>query len=281
MAALGGLLAAYLCVCYAFADRFVSPLRNVAKSPPAGIVAKTILLDGRQVPCWTNAGFDPKKGTVFVFAHGYGGNRAHWAEAMKALAKDGYSSVAPAMPGQDASPEDRVGFGVSEAKLVRAAAGWARARGAKRVVGVGMSMGGASIWLASDSLDAVVTDAAYPTFDQACRRYFDRVVPNASLLLRPVVTIGAWKAGVDPSAIRPIDAARRFKGPALVIQGAEDKLFPTTFADELAKAARCEKWLVPGAGHPDCASMGEGYVGRLEKVARLADGEGSSQGIQP
>ncbi|RYG33664.1 alpha/beta fold hydrolase [bacterium] len=268
---LGVILGAYVAVCFRLADSYVHPKRYPAGPTFDGLAERKILLDGAEVPSWTNAKFEPH-GTVFLFAHGYGGNRAHWGAMMKRLAKAGYSSVAISMPGQDESPAPQVGFGVGEAKTIRSASAWLRGQGAKKVVGIGLSMGGAATWLASDSLDAVITDAAYPTFDQASKRFLDRALPGASFLLRPMIVIGARKAGVVPSEIRPIDSARAFKGPSLVIQGAEDQLFLTTFADELSKAAKCEKWLVPGAGHADCASMAEEeYAQRLVRIANSLD----------
>ncbi|RYG45262.1 alpha/beta fold hydrolase [bacterium] len=264
----GGILGAYVAVCFRLADNYVHPHRYPAGPVSDALADRKIPLDGLNVPVWTNAKFDPK-GTVFVFSHGYGGNRAHWSDLMKRLAKAGYSSVALSMPGQDESPVEGVGFGVGEAETIRSAAAWLRSQGARKVVGVGLSMGGAATWLASDALDAVVTDAAYPTFDQASERFLDRALPKASLLLRPMILIGANKADVVPSEIRPVDVAAGFKGPALVIQGADDRLFPTTFADELSKAAHCDKWLVPGAGHADCASMAEEeYAHRLVGIAK-------------
>ena len=78
-------------------------------------------------PAWVTPEFATKpKSVVFVLVHGYGGSRDTWAEEMRNFPKEGWSAVAPCMPGQDASPEPEVGFGKREAETVLDTVRWVR-----------------------------------------------------------------------------------------------------------------------------------------------------------
>jgi pimeloyl-ACP methyl ester carboxylesterase len=193
---------------------------------------------------------------------------------MEQLDARGLDAVSPAMPGQDASPEPSVGFGVREARAIVETVRWARSRyrTPPKVILVGLSMGGAATWLASEidpAVDGVVTEGAYARFDEAMDRFFDRKIPYGRVLLRPVVTIASAMSGIHPSSVRPVDAAAKWSGrPALVIQGADDDLILRSHADRLAQASKGELWIVQRACHAACMEVaGEEYADRLAKFA--------------
>ncbi len=247
----GGLLVAHLVLCAYLANRFIHPLR-VLPTKPAG------LREGRvgTVPVWITRGLaegKPSKAVV-VLAHGFGGSRATWGDLMLRLEAAGIDAVAPAMPGQEASPQPGVTFGKEEATTLIACAAWARAHGAKKVVGEGLSLGGAATWLASGedpkAFDGIVTDAAFARFDGAMESFLGRKAAAGRIVLRPVVWFARAISGIDPASIRPIDAARAWRGrPALVIQGTGDTLIVPSNGERLAQAAGCPLWRIEGAEH--------------------------------
>jgi len=250
-----GVPAVYLAVCGRLAWTYLHPPRQ-AYDAPEGVVETTV----GEIPVWATPGLaegHPSR-VVFVLAHGYGGRRATWNGLIDDLQQVGFDAIAPSMPGQNANPEPTVGFGPKEARTVLDCAAWARAQGAEKVVGLGVSLGGAAVWLASaeapDALDGVISDAAFAQFDEAMDRLlsYKLPLPGGATLLRPVVWFARMMSGVDPQAIRPVDAAAKWRGrPALVIQGTADELILPSHGERLATAADCPLWFVEGAGHAE------------------------------
>ena len=262
----------YLAICVYLANHYVSPSRWTSATPPELRDAKV-----GETPVWASPQLlesKPVKG-VFVLAHGYGGSRTSWRTEAIRLTKDGYGVVVPAMPGHDASPDKTCGFGTKESKIVAECARWARARlegRPEKIVAVGVSMGGAGVWLASaqePTIDAVVTDSAFAQFDEATNDWFRRLFPGAVFVLAPVRWMAQAMTGIDPASIRPIDAAAKWKGkPALVIHGDSDKLIPRSNAARLAEASGSPIWIVPHCGHAEASSEArEEYIQRLESIA--------------
>ena len=268
-----GLLAAYLVFCALAARGYLRPARETYPAPEGVLEAKV-----GKTPVWATPGLlDGRPSRVaFVLAHGYGGTRATWNGLLKDLQKAGIDAVVPAMPGQDANPDPTVGFGRKEARTILECAAWAREKGAKRVVGLGISLGGAAMWLASEeepeTLDGVVSDASFAQFDEAMNRLFSYRLPfpGGATLLTPVVWFARGMSGIDPTKIRPIDAAAKWRGkPALVIQGDADQLIVPSNGRRLSEAAGCPLWLVPGANHAqDYLTDPEGYAKRVIAFAR-------------
>jgi pimeloyl-ACP methyl ester carboxylesterase len=193
---------------------------------------------------------------------------------MQSLHERGYDAIATAMPGQDASPDGTVGFGKKEAEVIADTARWARQQYKERpnTILMGLSMGGAATWLASElvpDVDGVVTEGAYARFDEAMTNWFERRFAGASKVFRPVVWFATYRSKLHPGDVRPIDAAAAWKGrPALVIQGELDTLIPMSHATRLAEASGAELWVVPGATHAQGQDAGKQYVDRLDAFAR-------------
>ncbi|RYG18679.1 alpha/beta fold hydrolase [bacterium] len=265
------LFLAYAAFCYQAANAYLHPWRETYPAPLDVKEAKV-----GNVPVWATPGLldgHPSE-AVFVLAHGYGGTRATWNGLLHDLRKAGIDAVAPAMPGQDTNPDDSVGFGKKEARTIIECADWCRAKGAKKVVGLGVSLGGAATWLASaedpKALDGVISDAAFALFTEAMEKAFSYRLPLGGVILRPVVWIAKAKSGIDPGTIRPIEAAAAWKGrPALVIQGTADRLIVPSNGERLAEAAGCPIWRVEGAEHAmDYSTDPEGYAKRVIQFAR-------------
>lgn len=271
-----GLSLAYLAFCIQAAYAYLHPYRQVP-TPEPWIESVRI----GDAPAWATPGLAEGKpsSVVFVLAHGYGGTRGTWKALLEDLRKAGIDAVAPAMPGQDASPEKTVGFGRAEARTILHAARWCRKQGARRVVGLGISLGGGATWLASaedpSALDGVVTDASFAVFGEAMQAAFGRRIPGGATLLWPVGKIAQLMSGIDPATIRPIDAAKAWYGrPALVIQGTADTLIVPENGERLAKAAGCPIWRVEGAEHAeDYKTAPEEYARRVVAFAHQLEPE--------
>ena len=253
------LVCLYLGFCYSLALGYIHPRRVVPAKPPW---AGEVLVPSRfgPTPCWATKGLSlghPSK-VVFVLVHGYGGTRGSWSDAIKDLHDRGYDSLTLAMPGQDASPAKSVGFGLSEAHVIVDAVHWLRGNTPPhtKIVVLGVSMGGAATWIASaedPSIDGIITEGAYARFGEAMNCFFERKMWGGSFILAPVVSIAKRLTGLQPESVRPVDQAARWKGkPALIIQGGADTLITADQASDLAAAAGCPEWIVPGAQHAQC-----------------------------
>lgn len=269
-----GLAGAYLFMCYSLAGSYLSPSRAVA-ADRQGLEEEHLPSEAGPTPAFVTPGLGKGK-VLFVFAHGYGGNRDHWTDLMRGLDAAGYDAIAPAMPGQDASPDKTVGFGGKEADVLLGAIRWAKTRYEEppRVVVVGLSLGSGAAWLASelapDEVDAVVSDAGFARFDEAMKQFFETSARGSSVYLRPVVWIAQSRSGLKPAEVVPERAAEKWRGrPALVIHGQNDRLFPVAFSERLAKASGADLWVVPGSDHPSCyLTQPEEYTRRLVTLAK-------------
>jgi len=268
-----GLLLVYPLLCWQLAKSYLSPLVGDAGPVPKGLRAVDLPLKSGTQPTWTNVepGEAPARGVTFVFAHGYGGDRGHWRELGAEMAHRGYGVVIPTLPGHRDVRDRTTGFGLKEAQRLKEVVD---AIGQPKVVLVGVSMGGAACWLATEAgakVDAVVTESAFANFEEAMNRWFSRKAPGAPVYLRPVVWFASSMSGLDPSQVVPVRAAEKWRGrPALVIQAGDDDLIDRSHAERLAAAADCPTWIVPGARHAQVAGVAmPEFAGRLEGVARM------------
>ena len=262
----------YVLLCTYVAYKYVHPSRESSMTPN-WVSEVTIPGSKADIPSWASPRLAAKQGkpVVFVLAYGYGGTRESWADVMSLLPKNGFECVAPCMPGQEASKEKTVTFGYEEARTILDTVKWVRAQYKKppKIILYGVSMGGAASWIASEedpTVDAVVTEGAYAKFDEAMDNWLSRKMPGSPFYLKPMVWIASAMAGIHPSEIVPETSAAKWKKPALVIQGGEDKLIPMAHAQRLSQAAHCPLWVVPGAEHAQCFS-----VDRKEYMKHLVD----------
>ena len=271
-----GSLVLYVFVCVFLARSYVHPMRNRSGNPPKWV--KEVLIDSAAgpIPSWStpNLALGHGKPIVFVLAHGYGGNRLGWSAMMGDLTELGYEAVAPSMPGQDDSPDPKVGFGVREAQCVLDTVHWVRShyKSPPKIVLLGVSMGGAAVWLASEkdpSVDAIISEGAYSRFDEVMSHWLNSKLHGSSFYLRPMIWLASADAGVTPSTILPVRAAEKWHKPALIIQAGNDKLIPLHQAQELATASKAPLWIVDGVVHANCydASHDE-YMKRIAQIAK-------------
>lgn len=261
-----GLACAYLVCCYYLASKYVRPAVGNDGPLPEGF------LPAVGINAWTSD--LSRSSVVYVLVHGYGGNQSGFKEAALALRGRGFGVVVPALPGHDNRTEETCGFGIKESQIVLDTAKWVREKAGEdtKVILVGISMGGAACWLASErdpKIHAVVTEGCFARLGPATRRWFNTKMPGANVLLAPVVVFAKGLSGVDPNDVNPVEAAAKWKGrPALVIHGGQDRLFATSDAEALATASGAELWIVKDAAHAKCCDVDlKGYMDRLSKLA--------------
>ena len=197
---------------------------------------------------------------------------------MEDLLSRGIDSVAPCMPGHDASPVRQVGFGIPEAKVVVDTVKWVQANAGHpvKVVVLGVSLGGSASWIAGDedpSIDAIITESAFANFGEAMNGFFDCKFPGGHVLLYPVVYFATRMTGIKPSDVNPVNQAKSWRGKlGLVIQAGDDTLVRPAQGERLAAATQCPYWLVPGANHAQCYEVDPtGYLDHIVAVARTLE----------
>lgn len=209
------------------------------------------------------------KGAV-VLMHGYGGGPEDWAEVGEELQRRGYLVVIPVAPAHADSNDGQMGFGTTEADTVIASAEWIKARYPEvPILAHGISLGAASCWMASarrpELFRAIGSDGGFADLSDASRAFLG----PANGILAPVIPIASMFSGVNPAKIRPVEAARAWRGqPALVIHGDADRLFPIRFSEELAAAAGVTLIVAKDGRHANSIdAMGlEAYVDALVGV---------------
>jgi len=247
------------------------PSRETLGAPPEDLQARSVRIaygSDAAVAGW----FAPGRpgGGVVLLLHGVRSSRAQMLPRARFLHAAGYGVLLIDLPAHGESSGDRITFGAREAKGVSAALAWLRAQAPGERVGViGVSLGAASLVLArpQPAPDAVALESMFPTIDEAVG---DRLVSRLGAPGRRLVPLLLWqlplRTGVQPSALRPIDALSDLHVPLLIAAGIEDRSTTWPETERLFAAAREPKqlWPVTGAGHVDlCDHAPAEYQARL------------------
>ncbi|WP_237476559.1 alpha/beta hydrolase [Lichenibacterium dinghuense] len=252
----------------------------VVGPPPAGLGARTVA-----VPCGTHAlagWFAPGRpgGGAVLLLHGIRSDRRVLASRMAMLARRGAAVLAVDLRAHGESGGASVTLGLREAEDVAACLAWLRHQcPGERVGGLGISLGGAALALASRTapVDALVLESVFAAIDGAIRNRMALVAGAAAPWLTPLFTaVGMGMTGLHPADLRPIEALRAYPGPVLVIGGGADPLTPPSETRALCDAAPGDRqlWIVEGAGHVDMASFaGSDYEGRVAAFLALHLGQ--------
>jgi pimeloyl-ACP methyl ester carboxylesterase len=270
-----GLFGAYIVACWYLAKMYLSPPRERVPS----MAAYTRVTDIINPPNWASPHLVAGKqtgDTLYVMVHGYRGTVAHWKEIGEDLMAKHKDVVLIEMPGHGDSPEDACGFGPKESDAVVTATKWALSRYHKRpkVVLVGVSMGGAAAWLATEKhpelFDAICTEGAYAKLDEAIDGWFDNRLAGGRYSLYPVKAFACRMSGIDPSKINPVEAAKHWRGkPALIVHCENDALMGESHAKRLAEASGGDLWVIENAEHAQGAGDARAeYVTCLLQLAK-------------
>jgi hypothetical protein len=241
------------------------------------------------MPAWLvpAAGSD----TWAIFVHGIDGTRAAGLRVLPTLHAAGLPTLLVSYrndPGAPPSPDHLIHLGQTEWRDLEAAARWALGHGARRLVLVGQSMGGAIVTrfmrvsALAPRVTALVLDA--PALDWRSivdAKASDWHLPTLAAL--PVRTTIGLRIGFDWSAMDEIAHAADFQLPILLFQGLDDQLVPPADSAEFARRlpGLVEYVPVPHAGHieswnVDPAAYDRRLTAFLGRVVRGAGSPGRS-----
>lgn len=185
-----------------------------------------------------------RRRAAVLICHGIGETVEHWREAQGVLAERGVASLVFNYSGYGRS-SGRVDWAQWERDAVEAFCLLQRCVGGAGVSVLGYSLGSGVATAVMDRVNArgLVLCAAFTSLRAAAGR---SGVPK-------------WAAGMLPDVWDNVAALRRGSVPVAVVHGAEDRLFPVTVAEELARACGAELVVVPGVSHngPIFAPRGE------------------------
>jgi fermentation-respiration switch protein FrsA (DUF1100 family) len=247
------------------------PSRARADAGALGLPVTEVSFDsasGARLAGWFAEG-RPQGGAVALM-HGVLSSRQAMAERMRFLNAAGFAVLAFDLQAHGESGGRLITFGRLESLDARAAIQWLRARlPGERIGAVGISLGGAAALLGPEPLavDALVLEAVFPDIERATiNRVVERVGGLGRLAGPLILRIGALATGLDPAALRPIEAIGAVAAPILVMAGTADPRTTIAETRELFDRARPPKdyWEVAGAGHVDlCDFAGADYRRRL------------------
>jgi len=206
-------------------------------------------------------GTRPDSAAVLLL-HGVDGSRGAVARNAAWLAQQGYAAMAIDFRGHGQSDRVDRSFGWNESRDAHAAFAWLkRQQHGAPVAVIGYSMGGAASLLGPEGplpADAMILQAVYPDIRDAIRhRIATRLGEPLGYMLEPFLSFQArLRFGVWPSAIAPINAIRRYKGPVMVIGGLHDRSTPPDESNALFAAAPGKRtiWMLPTGGHASVSS---------------------------
>jgi alpha-beta hydrolase superfamily lysophospholipase len=242
------------------ADAVLDPYAWPADAALLGLPVEDVVYPGPvgDCPAWW---FPNERDTWCVFVHGRAARRHEAFRMLPTVHALGFPALAISYrndPDAPPSPDGRSHLGATEWEDVAAAVRFALDHGARDVIPVGFSMGGACVINfarrspLADRIRAMVLEAPVldwgPVIRAAAR---DRGLPAVVLawLLPATMRLASARVGVDWAQLRHDPAA--FRHPKLLIHGTEDPTVPVELADALARARPdiVTYLRVPGAGH--------------------------------
>jgi uncharacterized protein len=204
---------------------------------------------------------------TILLLHGNGASRAQFREQVTWLNGAGFAAMTLDFRGHGESQATQKSFGLFESRDAEAAMAWLKARNAKMKVGViGISLGGAAALLPDKgplNADAMILQAVYPDINRAIG---NRINAHAGRLigffLSPMLTYQSYfRYKVSPSRISPIQAAKNFKGPALIIGGEQDIYTPPAESKMLSEqfSGSHQLWIIRGLSHDQISSLNDDF----------------------
>ncbi|QIG48891.1 alpha/beta fold hydrolase [Nordella sp. HKS 07] len=178
-----------------------------------------------------------------VYVHGIAGIRENGYRHLSVLHDAGVPVLLVSYRNDTGSPlsaERQYSFGLTEWKDLDAAVAFLRQRGAKRIILVGESMGGAIVGQflmrssQADTVTALILDS--PALDSRAiiRNLISQLGFPLPAVIEPVVhSILALQLPVDLTEARSIDAIANFPGPLFIAHGTGDRLVPASISDEV------------------------------------------------
>jgi fermentation-respiration switch protein FrsA (DUF1100 family) len=230
------------------------PYREVAYAGPLGVY-----------PAWF---IDGTSSDWAILVHGNSLERADMLRSIAPIHRAGLPVLVITYRNDPNAPQDpsgRLGYGLTEWQDLEAAARFALAHGAHRLVLDGVSMGGGIVMSflyrssLATSVAAVVLDSPMLDFSSAV----DHGVSNTSLpviglpvpgsLVAVAKWMAAWRYGIDWGKLNYLAGDSRLRSPILLFQGTADATVPPSTSSKLAtdRPDLVTYVVTPGAGHVD------------------------------
>jgi hypothetical protein len=227
--------------------------RPIAADPPLAHRELVFESDGVALRGWLfpAAADGPGRGTTVVYLHGVGDNRASGVWIAERLVRRGFDVLAYDSRAHGASGGDGCTYGFHERRDLSRALD---AAGARRVVALGVSLGGAvALQAAPDEprVAAVVAVAAFSDLEAIAR---DRAPAFASDgQIRAALAIAEREGRFRVAEVSQLAAARRLRVPVLLVHGEEDRETRPIHSRRILEAlgGRGRLRLVAGTGHDD------------------------------
>lgn len=207
---------------------------------------------------------DPVARRTIIFCHGWGGNKGEVLRGTHRLRDEGFNLFYFDFRCCGESEGDLLSVGVLEAADFDAALEFLRSRRPDDSIAVyGMSMGAMVAFgglVRHPFLKAAVLESPFESHNQALARYAWAKFWLSYYPFMPMISF--WverRLGVDPEAISPERLAGRVGGtPFLVLCGEKDSIATPEIGRSLLEKVPGPKelWIVPGAGHGQCAERG-------------------------
>jgi hypothetical protein len=229
------------------------PFHDVAYRGPLG-----------SYPAWFVPG---TRDTWAILVHGNAMDRLDTIKIVPALHRLGLPVLMVCYRNDAAAPRDPSGmlrYGLSEWQDLAAAVRYALAHGARRVLLVGYSMGGAIVAsflersplaarVAGAILDSPMMDLSRTVDHGASRQTLPLVgLPLPQSLTDVAKWIAGWRYGVDWRSLDYLHGVATLQAPILLFQGTADKTVPPATSEELARRAGDVTYVrVAGADHLD------------------------------
>jgi hypothetical protein len=226
--------------------------QEVSYSSPAG-----------DFPAW----YVPGRGSTWVvLVHGKGASRSEMLRMMRVPVREGLPSLDITYRNDAVVPLDRSGryqYGRTEWHDLDGAVAWAVERGARHVVLVGASMGGAIVAAFMEHsgrasvVSGLVLDSPLLSFERAVDLgASERDLPLVGWRLPAALTwsakrLASLRYGVDWHALDYLDDLRWVRVPTLLVHGTADGTVPFGGSERLAEkvAAKVSFQPVPGVDH--------------------------------
>jgi dienelactone hydrolase len=199
-----------------------------------------------QYPAWYFPAGTTSPSTIAVVLHGQNGSRLDGLRVVDGLEKAKLPSLVITYRNDVGAPKDasgRLQYGQTEWQDLDAAVAWALSKGAKDVVLVGQSMGGAVVAAflekstRSDKVSAVVLDAPMLSLDETVRNGARTALPGGNAVPEPLLWVAqrltSLRYGVDWAATDYLDDTSWLTVPTLVLHGTADPTVPVSVSRTL------------------------------------------------
>jgi hypothetical protein len=201
---------------------------------------------------------NPAGGSWAILCHGYTGHAEEMADFAREFYGRGYQVLMPDARGHGKSEGDYIGMGWPDRRDIVC---WARhladGEGAKDIVLLGISMGGAMVMMASGEklppqVRAIVEDCGYTSAWDEFHYQLKMLYHLPSFpLLHMMDMFARRRAGYGLKEASALKQVAKCKVPMMFIHGKKDSMVPYEMLKPLYEAANCPKecLVVEQAGH--------------------------------